>query len=171
MKTTILLRASSALLGLAIVSTTEFSTAARSLDGSFQIAQAGGAGGTIGMPEKSVSGKAAPERAATRERGDDRRKARSSRSPGLSGSHDGAWAFVALGPGCAGNGSGVFVVTSGRILGGNLSGSVSPSGAVSAVSVANGLSIRSSGRLSRSSGSGTFRQSDGCNGRWTAQKQ
>jgi hypothetical protein len=35
----------------------------------------------------------------------------------------------------------------------------------------NGITITHVGRLSGRSGSGSFRQSDGCAGRWTASKQ
>ena len=44
-------------------------------------------------------------------------------------------------------------------------------GAASAVGNSNGITIISSGHLSGRSGSGTFKQSDGCVGRWTASKQ
>jgi hypothetical protein len=47
---------------------------------------------------------------------------------------------------------------------------VSPSGAASAVGNANGITIISRGHLSGRGGSGSFRQSDGCVGRWTATK-
>ena len=51
-----------------------------------------------------------------------------------------------------------------------VSGHVSPSGAASAVGNANGITVISSDHLSGRSGSGSFRQSDGCVGRWTATK-
>jgi hypothetical protein len=38
-------------------------------------------------------------------------------------------------------------------------------------SAGNGITVITTGRLSGRSGGGTFRQSDGCTGRWTAAKQ
>jgi len=57
-----------------------------------------------------------------------------------------------------------------RIIGQGVSGTVSPSGAASAVGNSNGITVIGNGRLSGRSGSGSFRQSDGCVGRWTATK-
>jgi hypothetical protein len=52
-----------------------------------------------------------------------------------------------------------------------LSGTVSPSCAASSVGNYDGITVISSGRVSGRSGSGTFRRSDGCTGRWTSSKQ
>jgi hypothetical protein len=77
----------------------------------------------------------------------------------------------AVGVTCSGGSQSAVVVTSGRIIGQGVSGQVSPNGAVNTVGASNGITIISSGKLSGRSGSGTFRQSDGCTGRWTAMKQ
>ena len=50
-------------------------------------------------------------------------------------------------------------------------GTVSPDGRVYGTSSGNGLTVITVGRLSGRSGGGTFKQSDGCTGRWTAAKQ
>jgi hypothetical protein len=60
---------------------------------------------------------------------------------------------------------------SGKIIGEGLAGYVSPSGAASSVRHYNGITVNSSGHVSGRSGSGTFRRSDGCTGRWTSTKQ
>jgi hypothetical protein len=135
----------------------------------------GSMGGSIGNNEKSLSG-AAPERSVERERParrsrqDEARPAR--RSGGGGGSFDGAWVVIANGVTCSGSSSNAVVVTSGRIIGNHVSsGSVSPSGAVRATGGSNGLTNVTTGRLSGRTGSGTFVQSDGCRGTWTAAKQ
>jgi len=56
------------------------------------------------------------------------------------------------------------------IIGQGFSGTVSPRGAASAVGNSNGITVIGNGRLSGRSGSGSFRQSDGRVGRWTATK-
>jgi hypothetical protein len=74
---------------------------------------------------------------------------------------------------CAGQGSSNTVtVSGGRITGPNVhNGSVSASGVVHAIGGSSGLTNATDGRLSGRAGGGTFRQSDGCTGRWTAAKQ
>ena len=77
-----------------------------------------------------------------------------------------------MGVTCSGTSSNAVVVTSGRIIGNNVtSGRVSPNGSVYATGGSSGLTNVTTGRLSGRSGSGTFVQSDGCRGRWTACKQ
>ena len=138
----------------------------------------GSAGGSIGNDDKAVSG-SRQERAVERER-PPRRQAEEPRNPaprrskvgGGGASFDGAWVVNAVGVTCQGSSSNAVVVTSGRIIGNNVtSGRVSASGAVYATGGSNGLTNVTTGRLSGSSGSGSFRQSDGCVGRWTATKQ
>ena len=90
---------------------------------------------------------------------------------GGGGNFDGAWAVSSVGVTCSGGSQSAVVVTSGKIIGQGVSGQVSPNGAVNTVGNSNGITIISTGRLSGRSGSGTFRQSDGCTGRWTALKQ
>ena len=72
---------------------------------------------------------------------------------------------------CQGTGSNAVVVTSGKIIGGNARGTVSPDGRVYATTNDNGITVITTGRLSGRNGGGTFRQSDGCTGTWTASKQ
>jgi hypothetical protein len=136
----------------------------------------GSAGGSIGNDDKAVSG-SRQERAVERER-PARRQAEEPRGPsqrrseGGAGSFDGAWIVNAVGVTCQGTSSNAVVVTSGKIIGNNVTaGRVSPSGAVYATGGSNGLTNVTTGRLSGRSGSGSFRQSDGCVGRWTASKQ
>jgi hypothetical protein len=139
-------------------------------------AQSGSAGGSIGNDEKSVSGSrstprsAEPER-ATRRGGPEaeapRRAAR--KSGGGGGSFDGAWVVNSIG--CGGTSAGAVVVTSGRIIGEGVTGTVSPNGAARSVGNYNGIRVISSGHVSGRSGSGTFRRSDGCAGTWTSSKQ
>src|SRR5207302_8454890 len=100
-----------------------------------------------------------------------RRAARKSGgSGGGGGNFDGAWVAHSVGNPC-GSGTQAFVVTSGRIIGEGLSGTVSPSGAASSVGNYGSFTAISSGRFSGRSGSGTFKRSDGCVGTWTVSKQ
>jgi hypothetical protein len=140
----------------------------------------GSAGGSIGNDDKAVSGsRPAPravERPSRRSRSDDddRSSSRKSGGGGGGGSFDGAWIVNAVGVTCSGNSSNAVVVTSGRIIGNNVtSGRVGPNGSVYATGGggSSGLTNVTTGRLSGRSGSGTFVQSDGCRGRWTASKQ
>lgn len=141
----------------------------------------GSAGGSIGNDDKAVSGSRpeprAVEKPSRRSRSDDdepRRSSRKSGGGGGGGNFDGAWIVNAAGVTCSGTSSNAVVVTSGRIIGNNVtSGRVSPNGAVYATGGggSSGLTNVTTGRLSGRSGSGTFVQSDGCRGRWTASKQ
>ena len=145
----------------------------------------GSAGGSIGNDEKSLSGSrpeqrsVEPERSTRQSKPQDQSKPqeeeqrRSTSRSGGSGvtSFDGAWAVVAVGTTCQGTATGAIVITSGRIIGQRVSGHVSPNGAATAVGNDNGVVVNSSGHFSGRSGSGTYRRSDGCSGRWTASKQ
>jgi hypothetical protein len=140
----------------------------------------GSAGGSIGNDDKAVSGSRpeprAVEKPSRRSRSDDdaprRSSSRKSGGGGGGGSFDGAWVVNAVGVTCSGSSSNAVVVTSGRIIGNNVtSGRVSPNGAVYATGGSSGLTNVTTGRLSGRSGSGTFVQSDGCRGRWSATKQ
>ncbi|MGM4956707.1 hypothetical protein ACT4MK_15220 [Bradyrhizobium barranii] len=134
------------------------------LASSSAFAQSGSAGGSIGNDEKSLSGSrqdtssgrsaepAAPSRRskpATEERSSPRRSGGGGGGGG--GGFDGAWAVVSVG--CGGSTSGAVVVSSGKIIGEGVRGTVS------------------TGRLSGRSGSGTWRRSDGCGGTWSSAKQ
>jgi len=150
---------------------------------SASFAQSGSAGGSIGNDEKSLSGSRATPRAAETEKPARRSKPkpeaeeprRASRKSGGGGggggNFDGAWIVTGVGVTCSRNSSNAIVVTSGKIIGNNVQGTVSPSGAVYGTSSGNGLTMTSIGRLSSRSGGGTFRVTDGCTGRWTASKQ
>ena len=50
-------------------------------------------------------------------------------------------------------------------------GTVSPDGAFHAVGSGGGITFTAGGHMGSSSGSGTFRRSDGCGGSWSAQRQ
>ena len=132
----------------------------------------GSAGGSIGNEEKSLSGtrETTPERPA-RKPAEETHRSRTSSGGDGGNNFDGAWMVVSVGTTCSGGSRSAVVVTSGRIVGQGVSGQVSASGSVSAASSVNGIAITNVGRLSGRSGSGTFRQSDGCSGRWTAMKQ
>jgi len=143
-------------------------------------AQSGSVGGSIGKGDKSISGSQEPARALPPQQ-DVAPRAKSSNRAGSTGgggsgggsggNFDGAWAVSAVGVTCSGGSQSAVVVTSGRIIGQGVSGQVSPNGAVNTVGSSNGITIISSGKLSGRSGTGTFRQSDGCTGRWSAVKQ
>jgi len=138
-------------------------------------AQSGSVGGSIGKEDKSISGSQEPARALPPQQPATPRAKSSNRASsgggGGGGSFDGAWAVSAVGVTCSGGSQSAVVITSGKILGQGVSGQVSANGTVSTVGNSNGITIISSGKLSGRSGSGTFRQSDGCTGRWSAMKQ
>jgi len=73
--------------------------------------------------------------------------------------------------GCGGTTSGAVVVSSGKVIGQGVSGTISPGGAVRTFGQGEGVTFTSSGRLGARSGSGTFCRSDGCGGAWTSSKQ
>jgi hypothetical protein len=139
-------------------------------------AQSGSAGGSIGNEEKSLSGSREAPRANESEKPGRRSKPdadepRTSRKGGSGGNFDGAWVVRARGVTCQGTSSNAVVVTSGKIIGTNARGTVSPDGRVYATTNDGGITVITTGRLSGRSGGGTFRQSDGCTGSWTASKQ
>jgi hypothetical protein len=152
-------------------------------------AQSGSAGGSIGNDDKAVSGSRntpprsveEPDRTPRRSKDDSDESQRASRKSGAGGGggesvgvFDGAWAVLIIGgPACQGTVAGAVVISSGRIIGDGISsGRVSPNGSTyTAGATKEGLTYTTSGRLSGRSGSGSFRRSDGCTGRWTASKQ
>jgi hypothetical protein len=142
------------------------------------LAQSGSAGGSIGNDEKSLSGSREAPRAVESDRPSRRNKPeadeprRASRKGGSGGggsNFDGAWIVVAVG--CGGSSRTAVVVTSGKIIGEGLTGTISPSGASRSVGNYNGITVISTGHASGRGGSGTFRRSDGCSGTWTSSKQ
>ena len=142
------------------------------------LAQSGSAGGSIGNDEKSLSGSREAPRSVESSKPARRGKSEADAPRGASrnsgggggGNYDGAWAiFIA---GCGGTANTAVIITSGRIVGQNLSGRVGPNGSSTSVATdSNGLTWNSSGRFSSRTGSGSFRRSDGCTGSWTASKQ
>jgi hypothetical protein len=142
------------------------------------LAQSGSVGGSIGNDEKSLSGSREPppppEASARRSKPDaeePRGAVRKSGGGGGGNSFDGAWIVSSVGVTCSGTSSNAVVVTSGKIIGQTARGTVSPDGKVYGTSTGNGIRVITVGRLSGRTGGGTFRQSDGCTGRWTAAKQ
>jgi hypothetical protein len=139
----------------------------------------GSAGGSIGNDDKAVSGSrpeprsAAPQRSSRRSKPEDepRRPSSPRSSGGGGGSVDGAWVVSSAGVTCPDTFTETVVVTSGRIVGANGTGTVSSSGSVSGVGNYSGIIVRSQGRMVGRTGSGTFQRSDGCTGRWTSSKQ
>jgi hypothetical protein len=138
-------------------------------------AQSGSAGGSIGNEEKSLSGSRAGEASKPARRSqpeaDEPRRATRKGGGGGGNNFDGAWVVNAVGVTCQGSSSNAVVVTSGKIIGQKARGTVSPDGKVYGTSTDQGITIITTGRLSGRTGGGTFRQSDGCTGRWTAAKQ
>jgi len=143
-------------------------------------AQSGSTGGSIGNDEKSLSGsRAAPRAVETAkparrskprpEPEEPRRASRKSGGGGGGGNFDGAWVVNSVG--CGGSTTGAVIVTSGRIIGEGVSGTISPNGSARTVGNYNGVTVISSGHVSGRRGSGTFRRSDGCGGTWTSAKQ
>lgn len=83
---------------------------------------------------------------------------------------DGTW-DVRTSPGCATLTRSAVSVSRGKIRGPGVSGSVDPAGNVRTVGRAGFLSIVSTGRVGERTGSGVYRQSDGCTGTWQARKR
>lgn len=141
---------------------------ARSAEGPIVLAQSGSYGGTIGQQDKSMSGdEPAPRRAPPRSYREP--APRASRAPRYS--YDGAWSVQGIGQNCVNNAVSAVVISQGRVVTQGATGTVSPSGAVRIVGASGSVTFTSQGQLSGQSGVGTYRQSDGCYGRWIASKQ
>jgi hypothetical protein len=159
-----------------------FALAAGLLLASQAFAQSGSVGGSIGKEDKSVSGTQAPARSvpaapvqpAPRARNKSRANSNTGGEGGGGGrganSYDGVWTFVGVSTGNC-SGSVTLTISGGRMVGEGYTGTVSPNGAINVVGASNGISAVSTGKLSGSSGSGSYQQSDGCTSRWIAQKQ
>ncbi|MEH2469573.1 hypothetical protein V1281_001179 [Nitrobacteraceae bacterium AZCC 2161] len=135
----------------------------------------GSAGGSIGNDDKAVSG-SRPERAVTREaparrsrQTEEPPRRASRRSGGGGGNFDGNWTVTAS-PGCAASGTGTVVMSGSRVSGQGISGTVSPNGATRTVGYIDSITIVSSGRITGTTSSGVYRQSDGCSGTWRGMK-
>jgi hypothetical protein len=131
----------------------------------------GAAGGSIGNDDKAVSG-SRPERSTASEKPARRQPTSDEPRRRGGGNFDGAWMMSGVGNAvCHGPISNAIIVTNGQIDGGGARGTVSASGAVNGIAQGSGKTMITTGRLSGRRGSGTFRQSDGCAGTWTASKQ
>jgi hypothetical protein len=134
----------------------------------------GSTGGSIGKQDKSISGDqdGGGSRSTSRERpSKSERSSSRSRSGGGSGNFDGTWNGASFGRTCSDKTTGVVAISGGRMAGDGFSGTVTGGGSVSGVWAGSGLTATVSGRISGSSGSGSFRRSDGCVGTWTLVKQ
>jgi hypothetical protein len=135
------------------------------------LALADSTGGSIGSNEKTLSGSVQTPHPAEAERPAGRsRPARQTRrsSPQEAGGggvarFDGNWTVV-LSAGCAAAGTASVTVSGGRLTSLGVSGTVSPNGGFRTVSQAGAATVISTGRINGSTGSGTYRQSDGCSG-------
>lgn len=143
---------------------------ARSAEGPIVVAQAGSYGGTIGKQDKGMSGdEPEPRRAPSRGYRQPAPRARESRAPRYN--YDGAWSVQGIGQNCVNNAVSAVVISQGRVVAQGATGSVSSSGAVRIVGAAGSITFTSQGQLSGQGGAGTYRQSDGCYGRWIASRQ
>src|SRR5882724_10952731 len=143
------------------------------------LAQSGSAGGSIGNDEKSLSGSrdtprsvesSKPSRRSKPEAEEPRRAARKSGGGGGGGGNfDGVWVVNAVG--CGGSSTSTVVISSGKIIGEGVTGTISPNGVSHSVGNYNGIIVTSNGRASGRSGYGTFTRSDGCSGTLTSAKQ
>jgi hypothetical protein len=130
----------------------------------------GSTGGSIGKQDKSVSG---DQDGGGRSKSRSERPSSKSRSGGGGGggNFDGRWNSASFGRTCSDKTTDVVTISGGQMSGTGFTGRVSGSGSVSGVWAGSGISATVSGRMSGSSGSGSFRRSDGCVGSWTLSKQ
>jgi hypothetical protein len=151
--------------------------AALVLSADIVLAQSGSTGGSVGNPEKTLSGERSapsPEREAPRHHSREVEQPRRASRGGGGGasSYDGVWAYAGVATNCQGAGSGTLTIAGGTVSGPGGTGHVSPGGVYQSISVDNnGVTQTAFGRMSGNSGSGSFRRTDGCIGRWTAQRQ
>jgi hypothetical protein len=133
------------------------------------LVQAGSTGGTIGKQDKSLSGGEEDERSPRRTaREPNGARGESSRQ----GNFDGVWSVVSVGETCSQSGTLVAVISNGRITGADGGGGhVSPDGSVRTFYRGEGFTSTATGHLTAHAGSGRFKQSNGCQGRWTAVKK
>jgi hypothetical protein len=90
-------------------------------------------------------------------------------APPLEGDFDGVWTVVSS-PGCGLVARSAVQVVHGRIIGERVTGSVDAAGNVHTVARGGGVSVISKGRTSPTSGSGTYKVSNGCTGTWVSRK-
>ena len=136
-------------------------------DAQVSSAQAGTEGGSLGGAIPSIHKGSKPwlPPGVVDERRSSPRLARRS-GDGLA-KFDGTWS-VSSGGGCQTAGTGQVTIAQGRIIAANGNGRVGPDGSVSTVSTVAGMTIVGQGRIVGNAASGSYRQSDGCVGPWSA---
>ncbi len=134
------------------------------------LAQAGSEGGSLGgaIPPPPMVSRPRLKPKIIYERRPAPRIPRASGDAGIS-RFDGTWS-VSSGGGCSAAGNGQVSIAHGRVMSPNGSGRVGPDGSVSTVSTAGGMTIVGQGRIVGNAASGSYRQSDGCVGPWSAVK-
>jgi hypothetical protein len=134
------------------------------------LAQAGTTGGNIGKPEKSISGgqdESAKPRAAKKTSPKPSRSAPAATGPAAA---SGAWKGVSTGS-CIPDWSWTLQVSNeGVITGSGTTGHVGRGGAGSGTMTVLGRDYNFVGHFGPSTGSGTWKRSDGCFGSWTGTK-
>ncbi len=136
-------------------------------DAQVQSAQAGTDGGSLGggIPPTSRAPRPRVRPKADHERRPSPRLARRPED-GLA-KFDGTWS-VSSGGGCPTAGNGEVRVAHGRIIAANGNGRVGPDGSVNTVTTVAGMTVVGQGRIVGNAASGSYRQSDGCVGPWSA---
>jgi len=147
---------------------------AQSLAASFEqlkLAQAQGEGGSLGGSIDAAP-PAPARRAPPSVRAPAAKSSEYSRPKSEGGNFDGAWS-VSSSP-CGSNQvtseSNQVTISSGRVIGPGVSGSVNAQGVVRTVGSNGGVTIIGTGRIHGRSAGGTYRRSDGCSGTWRAIK-
>jgi hypothetical protein len=131
---------------------------------SLAFGQAGSIGGTIGKTDKSISGEEGPRKIRSTKKSsakaDTGSHSRRDGRDGRTAKYDGTWTAIAS-PGCKSSGTISITVSGGRINDPLLSGTISQTGAFHTVGVGGAVST---GRLTGNTGSGSYREPNGCSG-------
>ena len=146
---------------------TELVAQADSVGGSIGGSIGGSFGGSIEVSPGAPAARRAPRaRPVPDEAAPVQRRAAARPRP----SFDGAWS-VSSGGGCSAAGTSQVTISGGRVISqAGVTGHVSPSGAVNTMSSYNGLTVVGRGQITGQSAQGVYRQSDGCQGTWSAVK-
>ena len=137
-------------------------------DAQIQMTQAETEGGSMGgsiLPTHRLS-RPRVQPKIEQERRPSPRVVRRSQEDGLT-KFDGTWS-VSSGGGCPTAGNGEVRIAHGRIIAANGNGRVGADGSVSTVSTVAGMTVVGQGRIVGNAASGSYRQSDGCVGPWSA---
>ena len=137
-------------------------------DAQVRMAQAESEGGSMGgsiLPAHKPSRPRVQPR-TEQERRPSPRLGRRSEEDGLT-KFDGTWS-VSSGGGCPSAGNAQVRIAHGRIIAANGNGRVGSDGSVSTVSTVAGMTVVGQGRIVGNAASGSYRQSDGCVGPWSA---